>query len=41
VTMCSSPGCLDHLRLKANVALAPATGVEHTERHTVNSTKMS
>jgi hypothetical protein len=40
VTMCSSLGCLKHLRPKADVALAPVTWVEHTRGHTVNNMKM-
>ena len=39
-SLCLSLDCLKHLRPKGNASLDPVTGVEHTARHMVNSTKM-
>jgi hypothetical protein len=39
-TMCSSQGCLKHLRLKASASLALLTEAEHIAGHAVNSKKM-
>jgi hypothetical protein len=40
VTVYSSLGCLRHLRLKADLALALVTGFEHIAGCRVNSMKM-